>query len=455
MTTTLRAEAVEEPNSLQAGNVTIPPIPPRVGRSGMGYIWDIPEYGVSVRLDYIAPRGRELSGEFEIHHNGKFLLSGIHSLNSTESRDRLSQALSKRTNGVVPWDRLLSLFCAAVMRKEREGASTQVTFDAPIPRTTYLIDRIVQEHKPNLLFGPGGSAKGFLAIATCIAVAASRGIGPLTVKPAVPFYFDWEDDFETFNARVKMISAGIGIAVPHIPYRRMHGKLSDNVISIARAMDHEHATYGVIDSMSACSGSPGSGETWDSIAHRMFDALDHILDPNGSQMTWLLIGHVTGDSASRAGDIAGKAFGSIQLMNRARCAWEMRASQDDGSDKLSATLYHGKWNHTGKKAPIGLSFTFDEDSVRIESGVATRLRNTMVDKLWDYFDDHGKASLRALSLALRSNESDILASLNVHTDKFSRDETGFWNIIGRNELNKQTDGNVSTANDSKNDLPWA
>lgn len=419
-----------------------PKIPtPRVGRSGMGYDWDIPAHGVWLHLDYITPRGKELSGEFEIHYNGKFLLQGVHSLNSTESRDRLTQALSKRTNGVVPWDKLISLFCAAVMRNERQGGTTQHTMDTPTAPISYLIDRIVQEHKPNLLYGPGGSGKGFLAIATCISVAISRGFGPFTVKPAIPFYFDWEDDFDTFNARVKCIAAGLGIPVPHIPYRRMHGKLADRINEVARAMAEENATYGVIDSVSACAGSPGSGESWDHIAHRMFDALDRIVDPSGQPMTWLLVGHVTGDSAYRPGDIAGKIFGSVQQMNRARCAWEMRSQQEDGSDTVSATLYHGKWNHTGKKAPIGLSFYFEDETVRIESGTAIRPRNNVSDRLSDYFADHGKASLRALSLAMRLSEDAILGELNSHKTRFFRDEQGFWNLF--------------TLPGQSSDLPWA
>lgn len=758
---------------------------PKVGRDGMGYIWEIPEHSVSIRIDYLAPKGRELSGEFEIRHNDKFLLQGIHSLNSTESRDRLTQALSKRTNGVVPWDRLLTLFCAAVMRKEREGEATQYTVAAPIPPISYLIDRIVQEHKPNLLFGPGGSGKGILAIATCIAVASARGIGPLTVKPAVPYYFDWEDDFETFNSRVMRICTGLDIPVPHIPYRRMHGKVADHINSVARAMAQENATYAVIDSVSACAGSPGSGESWDHIAQKMFDSLDRVLDFQGRPITWLLVGHVTGDSATKPDGIAGKMFGcysndtevltnrgwlkhselvsddtvlafnpvskslgwehilqrheyeydgemigiktrftdilvtpnhrmvvkpawgrksvlrnnwefqeagtlaksnwdtpystpvndetpdldwvvvngrefpadaflrllgwwiaegsisthgvvlsqaegllaqrmrgtldemglsyswhtntnrtearehektmcylrcrksrqlsdwlvehagsgtlnkkipslvfnlstrqkkvvlealidgdgsrkirehctyhtisrqladdvqmlsiltgnasniqkvirenkninehnayivsiarnskhhinfniathstrheytgkvyclsvssgayvtrrngkmtiqgnSIQQMNRARCAWEMRSQQEDGSDIVSATLYHGKWNHTGKKAPIGLSLYFDDETIKIESGSVARPRNNDADKVSDYFVEHGHASIRALCLATHIPEETLRKILTSQEKRFVCDESGFWDIVKSDE------------SESK-DLPW-
>ncbi len=431
----------DEANGI-AGNGNVVP---RVGRSGMGYVWDMPEYGVSLRLDYLTPRGRELSGEFEIYYSGKFLLQGIHSLNSTESRDRLTQALSKRTNGVVPWDRLISVFCAAVLRKEREGESTQYTHDAPIQPTNYLIDRLVQEHKANLLYGPGGGGKGYLAIATCVAVASKHGFGPLTVKPAVPFYFDWEDDFETFNARVKRICAGLNIPVPRIGYRRMRGMAADKINEIARAMADEHATYGVIDSVSACAGSPGKGETWDHIAHRMFDALDRVVDPNDQPMTWLLIGHVTGESAGKTNDVAGKMFGSIQNMNRARCAWEMRSSQEDGSDTVAATLYHGKWNHTGRKAPIGLSFTFDDDIVRIDSGNVTQIRPNLTEKLADHLASHGKASVRALSLVMRTTEATVRVALNRGKDRFSYDDNGFWSIAAK-EMPEPSE---------PDELPWA
>jgi hypothetical protein len=398
-----------------------------ITRVGLGYHWEIPEHHLEIQLDYLALRGREIAGEFEFTYGGKHLLQGIHSLNSTQSRISLVRALADRTNGAVPWDRIIAAFCAAVLRKERAGDATKYTHDAPIARTSYLIERLVQEAKPNLLYGPGGAGKGYFAVATCVGVLTGHGIGPLTVKNAVPFYFDWEDDFDTFNARVKRLAAGFEIPVPRIAYRRMRGIAADRINEMARAIADENATFAVLDSVSACAGSPGRGETWDHIAHRLFDALDMITTSKDQPMTWLLIGHVTGDSAVRRGDIAGKMFGSIQNMNRARCAWEMRSDQDDDGAVVRATLYHGKWNHTGRLKPIGMTLTFDGESVRIDAA-DPRKRNTFAEQLADYFAEHGRASVRALSLAMRKTESSIRAEFSRHKTRFEQDEQGFWNL---------------------------
>lgn len=419
-----------------------------VHRVGLGYSWEIPEHHVLVNLDYLGARGREMAGEFEFTYGGKHLLQGIHSLNSTQSRAALVRALSDRTNGVVPWDRIVAAFCAAVMRKEREGQPTQYTQDAPIPQTSYLIDRLVQEAKPNLLYGPGGGGKGYLAIATCVAVLTGKhGIGPLTVKKATPFYFDWEDDFETFNARVKRVATGLDIEVPKMAYRRMRGIVSDRMNEMAKVIVDEQADYAVLDSVSACAGSPGRGETWDHIAHRLFDALDMIQTSRGTPMTWLLIGHVTGESAGRHGDVAGKMFGSIQNMNRARCAWEMRSDQDDDGDVVRSTLYHGKWNHTGRQKPIGISLTFGEGVIKFEAA-DPRKRDTLAAQLADYFAEHGRASVRALSLAMRKSESQIRTEVNRHKTRFSQDNEGFW------DLNREPEAKPAAEYKAPEELPF-
>ncbi len=401
-------------------------------RRGLGYEWALPSpHAVSLRVDYLRQRGTEFSGEFEVLAGTRLLHSAVHNLSSTQSRDALIRALTHRRSS-VEWERYVEGFCAAVIRAEREGEPLRYMGQNPITPARYVIDQLVQEGKPNLLFGPGGGGKGYLAVLTCVLVQVGRALSDdLTVQKATPIYFDWEDDAETFNDRVRRVCNGLGVAPVRIAYKRMKGTAADRLNEMARAVSDAGATYAVLDSVSAAAGTVGRGDTWDTLAHRLFDGLDLI--PSGvpdKALTWLLIGHVTGDKAA-AGEIAGKMFGSIQNMNRARCAWELRSDQEDGGDTVQATLYHAKWNHTGRRRPIGLSMTFEGEAVRFArvQAAARAQRPTVADTIEHQMAALGPQSIRALSLALRKSESHIRAELNRYKeDRFTQAPDGRWDL---------------------------
>lgn len=422
--------------------------PQAARRDGMGYVWDVAEFGVSLRVDYLTLRAGEVLGEVEVlTASGRHLHQARHSLSSTTSRLALVRALEGRARS-VPWDRLIEGFCAAVIRKEREGQPMVYVGQAPVQRTRYVVDELVIEGKPNLLYGPGASGKGYLCVRLAVGMLAGRGLGRLTTQRATPLYLDWEDDAETMNARVQRVCRGLEIEPVALAYKRMRGLLPDRVNEIAREVARARATVGFVDSVSACSGSPGRGETWDYVAHRTFDALDLI--PSGVPgvpMTWVLVGHVTGEAASRRGDVAGRIFGSIQMMNRARNGWELRSDQAPGSETVRAVLYHGKWNHTGYRRPIGLTFTFGEDRIVIDEATAARLpsaRPTLADRLADHLAEHGRASVRALSLGLREPENKLRAVLARERERFVQ-EGGFWSL---------REAEMEAADPTPEGLPW-
>jgi hypothetical protein len=242
---------------------------------------------------------------------------------------------------------------------------------------------------------------------------------------AAPFYFDWEDDFATFEDRLNGVARGFGVAVPRIPYRRMRGLAAERINEMARALSEAGSNFGVLDSFSAAGGTTSDRTSWDAVAHRLFDALDQV--PN---MTWLIVDHVAGDKLN---DPAGKAFGSIQKMNRARNAWEMRSDQEAGSSTVNMRLFDAKWNHTGKRKPIGLRMEFSGQ------GGVTFISQDPIDP--------GQSNLISLSLkmsvqlaaepmttsalakALKTSEGTIRAEVSRNGDRFRRDERGLIHLV--------------------------
>lgn len=395
----------------------------------MGYVWSVTEHGVELHADYLSARSEEMHAELTVTRGGKHLHLARFNLTSTTSRASLAKALDKVTEGLdIPWPRLIEQFSVAILRKEREGEPTRYTAAAARRPLFYLIDPLVIKGKTNMLFAPGGSGKGYLCVAICCAVALQRPIGELAFRPAKPFYFDWEDDFETFEDRLNSVARGMGKDVPRIPYRRMRGLVPDRINEMARAMADEGADFGIIDSFSAAGGTTSERTSWDTVAHRLFDALDLI-----PGVTWEIIDHVSGDKIS---DPTGKAFGSIQKMNRVRNAWEMRSEQEAGSRTVHMKLFDAKWNHTGKRKPMGLRMEFDADAVTFESqdaAAASSQTGVSVPTKMAVQLAVGPVTTADMAKALKTSEGTIRDAVSKNKDRFRRDEDGLIHLVAADQ----------------------
>jgi hypothetical protein len=150
-------------------------------------------------------------------------------------------------------------------------------------------------------------------------------------------------------------------------------------------------------------------------------------------MTWLIIDHV--DAGTSLKDPKGKAFGSIQKMNRVRNAWEMRSDQEPGSDLVHMRFFHAKWNHTGKKRPFGMRMEFGGETVKFYSeepttnpqGSSASLADKMAIEL-----STGRLSTGVLALSLNVTENSVRSELSRHRERFTRDERGY--VVLRSEL---------------------
>lgn len=415
----------------------------KVGKDGMGYVWDVAEHNVRLRADYLSVRSDEMHAELTVTRNEGHLYLARFNLTSSTSRTSLVKALDGVTEGLdIPWKRLVEQFSVAILRKEREGEPTRYTGPAKHQPIQYLVDRLVIRGKTNMLFAPGGAGKGYLCVALCAAVVAKQGLGDLGVGPAVPFYFDWEDDFDTFNGRLNAVARGMGIETPRLAYRRMRGLVPDRINEMAKAMSDAGANFGLIDSFSAAGGTTSERTSWDTVAHRLFDALDLIPD-----VTWEIIDHVAGDKVA---DPVGKAYGSIQKMNRVRNAWEMRSEQEAGSPMVHMKLFDAKWNHTGKRKPMGLRMEFDGESVSFTSeepgsssdgpliSIATRMGVQLAA---------GPLSTDDLARVCKTTPGSVRDALSKNKHRFRRDDDGILIRLVRQDAPAETD-------EPKEPLPW-
>lgn len=435
--------------ALPASSNGVPGLQPVV-REGMGYTWSVSEHEIQMRADYITARADEVNVELTVTRRGRHLYLARFNTTSATSRGTLVRALDKATDGMrIPWERLVEQFSVAVLRLERQGEQTQYTAKAPRRPVRYLVDSLIIEGKTNSIFGPGGSGKGYLCVGLCCALASRVALGDLSVMEARPVYLDWEDDFETFQERLNRVALGFGVDVPRIPYRRMRGTVPDRINEVARILSDEGATCVFIDSFSAAGGTKSERQGWDEIAHRFFDACNLIPD-----MTWLLIDHVASDNLK---DPVGKAYGSIQKMNRLRNAWELRSDQEPGADIVHIKLFDAKWNHVGRRKPLGVQMHFrhdggvefmSEDPVARANkpmvSVATKMGIQLAAKPMDTPE---------LARVLKTSESTIRSVLHRESARFERDEDGLIHIR-RETMQEQAGEDESGPSGSGEDLPW-
>jgi len=249
-------------------------------------------------------------------------------------------------------------------------------------------------------------------------------VAGLSVMPMRPIYFDWEDDFQTFQQRANVIANGLGIDPPDIPYVKMRGTLPDKINTMARYIQEEGANISFIDSFSVAAGSGGA---WDVLAHRAFDAMEMV-----KGMTWFIVDHVSA-AAINDTEPGSKAFGSIQKMNRVRNAWQMRAEQDEGSPTSHMTFFDAKWNHTGLRkkfgirmefAPTAVTFTAEEPVMARQVESADGVAERMVREL----SSGDRLSTGVLALSLGVEPAAVTQALDLSGERFVKDHLGFISL---------------------------
>ena len=86
----------------------------------------------------------------------------------------------------------------------------------------------------------------------------------------------------------------------------MRGLAAERINEMARALSETGCNFAVIDSFSAAGGTTSDRTSWDTIAHRFFDALDQV--PN---ITWLIVDHVVGDKRITPGELPNGSFKTL------------------------------------------------------------------------------------------------------------------------------------------------
>jgi hypothetical protein len=247
--------------------------------------------------------------------------------------------------------------------RPRLTSTAFVDMPTPEPRR-YLVEGIVPEAYPTMIYGDGGVAKSMLALSLGLGVASNAGtwLGRRIESGGV-LYLDFELDAAEQNRRVSRLANAEGLVKPPRMLRYMSavGVRARDAFEDALIECKEHdIKLLVVDSL-------GPALEGDAEASRdVISFYNEVVGPfRLAGVAPLVIDH---QSKMQAGDRYQnkRAFGSVFKSNLARSVLQVEAT-DRSDGELTVRIRQNKHNFGPLLKPFGAHLTFSEEEVRIEA----------------------------------------------------------------------------------------
>lgn len=344
-------------------NNTQPSVPTVTETGGIYSLLWKPE-GIQIRISGLESKHHDVFSRVRLgllnSADGNHLHMAKLNLMSTQSKNSLAKHMLTEFDLDVPWAGIVEQASSMVLNMHEKGEPihnlSDVDWATELP---YRVHPVLAEQRPNLIYGFGGLGKSMLALYLASLCESAYSTSTFTVEPARCLYLDWEESKEELSKRHSMIMAGLGLTPPAdtIKYRFCHLPLAGDVQAIQQAvLDHDIELVIVDSAGPATGGMPeDAGETL-----KLFNALRSVRTKEGKGVTTLIIAHTAKNAQSSS------PFGSVYWSNASRNTWEIKKAQGAGDDSLYIALHHKKTNSSKLFSPIGLKFTFTDESLKVD-----------------------------------------------------------------------------------------
>lgn len=316
------------------------------------------EERISVSLELPRSRGGETTAEVTVLDHSVEPARQLHAarmnISTTRSRTEVANYLAKRVpQAGHDWAGIIEVSCSEAIRAMREGEPAILLREAARPAgDDELLPPFLLARLPVILFGDGGSAKSYLALAMACAL---HGHGTPGLEPAEyrrVLYIDWEFTPEDHAARLDRLVPLPRAQQPGILYRRCTRPLVEEAESLARIIADEGVSYAILDSAGmACDGPPEGAEQ----ALGYWGALRRL------GVASLSLAHT-----NRSGDVK-RPFGSTFWHNGARSTWHVKGEQVQPG-LLRLALRHRKSNVGPLLSPVGFDVEFAAGRTYVRPG---------------------------------------------------------------------------------------
>ena len=331
------------------------------GMRGTGnYSLHWPELNVRATAKYFrTSHDKEVKAEIQFNSNRLtsqgHLRGGRVILTSPTSRNSFAKLLFKKDPSIeeAEWDIMMEQLCESVLTDYRAGFPEMLlTGDLEDVDVEWLIDPIIQQENPTLIFGIGSAGKSLFAQYLAVLVDAGYEHGGLKVQQKNVLYLDWETNYTELHRRVTQIRNVLALpGKSHIWYKSMTSGIADDAEALQDTITDKDIGFIVVDSL----GMALMGDaTAQDVVSRAFNALRGLKN-NGNSVSTLIIDHPNKQETGL------KALhGSVYKVTNSRHVFEVLKDQEVGETATKFALFHRKANNSGLIKEMGWQFDFQD-----------------------------------------------------------------------------------------------
>jgi len=315
------------------------------------------------------------------------------------------KTLAKHLESVFPlsggWEQVIEQVCVLTIQKMREGEPIKrLGGSVSLPALTWMLEPLLPEQDPAMLYADGGSLKSYLAL--FFGILIQRNVQHLKLKPKQGnvLYLDWETNWEAQERRMLLLQEGLGL-VPKADmlYRRCYTPLADDIVQLQKFALEHNVGYIIVDSLS---GACGSDLEKQETAAKFFGSLASL------KVGALVITHVAKQNTG--------PFGSAYWRNYTRSAFEMRTRMEAQSSRADVALFHRKMNDGPMLAPRGFEFLFSPTSTVVQTfdvrDVPELIQDaTHMQRITRAVKEHGPGTVATLTAAIQEDGGQISANV--------------------------------------------
>jgi hypothetical protein len=270
----------------------------------------------------------------------------------------LTDTYSGGTDKFPKWHRIINRVCNSTIRLYHTSREIEEIWpNKEVSPLEYLLQPILPLGVHTIIFGRPGSGKSSTATLIALIVqepGSGDSLGLITLaKPSPVLYLDFENNQDELTWRWSALTKGMNTKAAPILYLSCDKPLAEMVDSLHRYIKEYGIKLLILDSLlGAAGGNPNEAEP---VLHLM-NALKRF-----DGVTTLALAHTSKEHTQ-----GGKTtFGSVFYEAFARSVWECKGTQKEGEGEMVIGLYHRKVNRSQREFPIGLRWTFTEDSITV------------------------------------------------------------------------------------------
>lgn len=279
-------------------------------------------------------------------------------LSAPRTRSEIANSLTEK-NDKIPWRDVIDYLCREIQEKAwigDPGETLEITDTTELIKPCYLLEPVIMEGTPSVIFGEKGVHKTILSLlfSICIYLPWTDNPYGLTVNAhkSTVGILDWESDRNLTMFNAQRLLKGADLTYIGLNYRRCKLPLADDIEQIGNFLDDKECNVILIDSLgAACGGDLMKPEQ----ALRYFEALR-------------LLGRTSLTIAQTSKNDEGKKtiFGSTFFSYYSRNIFELKKSVDTlDKDETKVALFHQEGNYSGRYDPIGFRLNFTSETIKV------------------------------------------------------------------------------------------